>query len=60
MSYITEHWADILAIYGGLVAIASVIVKLTPTTKDDTVLAKVIAVVDLFSTVAPKKDAPVP
>jgi hypothetical protein len=48
--YITE----ILAVYGGLVTIATVVTKLTPTPKDDAILAKVLAVVDLFSTAYPK------
>ena len=55
INFITAHWADILAIYGAIVAIATIVVKLTPTTKDDSVLAWVIKVVDYFSTVNPKK-----
>lgn len=34
-----EHWQDILAVIGGTVGVATVIVKLTPTQKDDAVLA---------------------
>lgn len=60
LDWIVNHWADILAIYGGVVALATVIVKLTPTTKDDTALAWVIKVVDYFSTVNPKIAKPVP
>ena len=48
-SWSTAHWADILTIYGGVVAVATVVVKLTPTQADDAVLAKVIAVVEWFS-----------
>ncbi len=44
-----EHWKDILAIIGGVVAVASVIVKLTPSTKDDTVLAKIIKILAALS-----------
>ena len=44
MEWITAHWKDILAVIGGVVAVASLIVKLTPTQKDDTFLAKVIKV----------------
>lgn len=44
MEWITQNWKDILAIIGGVVTVASIIVKLTPTPKDDTVLAKVIKV----------------
>lgn len=44
IAWITEHWKDILAIIGGVVTVASIIVKLTPTQKDDTVLAKIIKI----------------
>lgn len=44
MEWITAHWKDILAVIGGVVTVASLIVKLTPTQKDDTFLAKVIKV----------------
>lgn len=42
MEWIVQHWKDILAIIGGVVTVASLIVKLTPTQKDDNVLAKII------------------
>lgn len=57
MTWIIEHWADILAIYGGLVAISTVIVKLTPSTKDNEILDKIIKFFDKFSTVFTKDDA---
>ena len=38
------HWKDILAVIGGVVTVASIIVKLTPTQKDDGVLAKIIKI----------------
>lgn len=52
MEWIQAHWKDILAIIGGVVTVASLIVKLTPTKKDDSVLAKIIkilAVLGLFN-----------
>ena len=36
------HWADIIGIYLGLVGVASIIVKLTPTLKDDDALKGII------------------
>ena len=57
MTWIIEHWADLLAIYGGLVAISTVIVKLTPSTKDNEILDKIIKFFDKFSTVFTKEDA---
>ena len=46
----------ILAWVGGIVSCASIIVKLTPTTKDDTVLEKVVNFLDYFSVVNTKKN----
>ena len=48
---------DILAVYGGLVAICTVIVKFTKTDKDDKILEKIVKFADLFSTVFTKEDA---
>lgn len=44
MEWITAHWKDILAIIGGVVTVSSIIVKLTPTQKDDMVLGKIIKI----------------
>lgn len=55
ISWVLAHWADILAIYGGLVAAATVVVKLTPSQEDDAVLAKIVSVANWLSTVNPKK-----
>lgn len=56
ISWISEHWQDILAIYGGVVAISTIIVKWTKTDKDDKILNKIIAFFDLFSTAFSKSD----
>lgn len=55
VTFLKDHWVEIMAVYGGLVAVATTIVKLTPSTKDDEILAKIIKVLDFFSTVNPKK-----
>jgi hypothetical protein len=57
LNTLLAHWDDILAIYGGIVAVCTTIVKLTPSTKDDAVLAKIIKIVDYFSTAFTKADA---
>lgn len=57
MNWILEHWADLLTIYGGIVAVATIIVKLTPNTKDNEILDKIIKFLDKFSTVFTKEDA---
>lgn len=49
MEWITAHWKDILAIIGGVVTVCSIIVKLTPTQKDDNVLAKIIKILAALS-----------
>lgn len=56
LNWIMEHWDDILAIYGGVVAICTVIVKLTPSTKDNEILGKIILFLDTFSTAFRKAD----
>ena len=43
IEWILNHWVDVIQIYLGLIGVASIIVKLTPTLKDDTVLKKIIA-----------------
>lgn len=47
---------SVFAVIGGIVSVASIIVKLTPTTKDDSVLEKVINFLDHFSVVNTKKN----
>lgn len=51
--WIVEHWDDILAIIGGVVLVVSTVVKLTSTTKDDTVWAKILSVLAALSLVNP-------
>lgn len=57
MTWILANWDNILAIYGGVVAVCTTIVKLTPNTKDDAIVSKVIKVLDFFSTAFTKADA---
>lgn len=42
IQWVEENWVQVLAIVGGLHAIAKVIVAWTPTPKDDAVLGKVV------------------
>lgn len=57
MNWLVEHWETIFAIWGMLVAFCTAIVKLTPTQKDDNILAKIVKWADVFSVVFTKKDA---
>ena len=56
INFFQNHYSDILAIIGGVVSIATIIVKITPTTKDDDILDKVINVLAKFSIINTKKD----
>lgn len=47
--WITQHGAAVLQIIGGVVSVATLIVKLTPTPKDDHILAKVLNVLSALS-----------
>lgn len=49
VKFIAEHVDEFLQILGAVVALATLIVKLTPTQKDDTVLSKVIKVLVALS-----------
>lgn len=51
INWCTQHWQEVLAIIGGVVSVATVIVKLTPTQKDNDVLGKIIAVLSALSLV---------
>lgn len=53
MEWITTHWDDVLTIIGGVVVAVSAVVKLTSTTKDDTVWAKILKVLSALSLVNP-------
>lgn len=57
MTWLVEHWETIFAIWGMLVAFCTAIVKLTPTQKDDNVVAKIVKWADVFSIVFTKEDA---
>ena len=41
-NWITSHWTEIVAAVGGVVLAARIIVKLTPTPKDDSILEKIV------------------
>lgn len=58
ISVLVEYGPTILAVYGGLVTIATAVTKATPTPKDDEVLGKILSwtskVIEMFSTVKRK------
>ena len=59
MDWLIQNWEHIAAGFGMLVAFCTAIVKLTPTQKDDNILAKVVKWADVFSVVFTKEDAKV-
>lgn len=55
-TWILANWDNVLAIYGGVVAFCTAVVKMTKTPKDDAIMAKVLKVADFFSTAFLKSD----
>lgn len=41
-NWVTQNWTEIVAAVGGIVLAARIIVKLTPTPADDTMLEKIV------------------
>ena len=56
INFIQIHYQDILAIIGGVVSITTIIVKLTPTEKDDAVLTKIVNMLSKLSLVNTKTE----
>ncbi len=54
MNWIIENWQGLLAVLGGLVSVSTLIVAITPSQKDDAILAKVIKVANWLSVINPK------
>lgn len=54
IEFFQAHWDELCAAVTALIAFCSIVVKLTPSQKDDAVLAKVIKVLDYLSIVNPK------
>lgn len=42
VTWFTTHWTDIAQIVVGVIGVASIVVRLTPTLKDDNILAGVV------------------
>lgn len=51
--WIKLNWKSILEIIGAVVSCATIIVKLTPTTKDDSILNTIIRFLSIFAIVNP-------
>ena len=42
LTWVTEHWTELVAAVGAAIILARIFVKLTPTPKDDSVLEKIV------------------
>lgn len=56
INFIQNHYDELLAIIGGIVSIATIIVGITPTDKDNKVLEKIINLLAKFSIINTKED----
>lgn len=56
INFIQNHYDELLAIIGGIVSIATIIVKLTPSTRDNEILEKIINFLAKFSIINTKED----
>lgn len=57
MNWLLTHLSDLLACFGALVGFCSLVVKLTPTQKDDNFVAWMVKVFNWLSIFNTKKDA---
>lgn len=49
IAFLAEHWDEIALAVTSVVTAASIIVKLTPTPKDDAILARVVKILEIVS-----------
>ena len=54
LDWLKENYDNICVVITALITFCSVVVKLTPTDKDDKILSKVISILDTFSIFNPK------
>ena len=55
MDWIVEHWKDILAIIGAVVSLATLITAITPTQRDNEILAKIVKILAAIGLLNPDK-----
>ena len=54
LEFLQAHWDELCVAFTALVTFCTVVVKLTPSQKDDAVLAKIVKILDYLSVVNPK------
>ena len=57
IDWVSNNWATIIQVYLAIVGLASVIVKITPTTKDDSILASITSFVSKWIALNPTNKA---
>lgn len=57
IAFVQAHWLDISNVIVSVIGIASIIVRLTPTQKDDAILGKIIAFVGKYIALNPTPKA---
>lgn len=53
IDWIVQHYDEVFEAIGYFVTACTIMVKLTPTQKDDAILAKIVKILDVFSVVNP-------
>ena len=53
VDWIIQHYDEVFEAVGYIVTACTILVKLTPTQKDDAILAKIVKILDVFSVVNP-------
>lgn len=48
ITWLSEHWKEVADVVAYAIAAASIVVKLTPTTKDDVILGKIISFIGKY------------
>jgi hypothetical protein len=54
LEWLKENYDNICVVITALITFCSVVVKITPTDKDDKILSKIISILDTFSIFNPK------
>ena len=49
MNWIIANWESVMAIVAGVISVASVIAKLTPTETDNVIVGKLLQIIDLLA-----------
>jgi len=54
MDWLANNWSNIFAVLGAFVTFATAVVAITPTQRDNAILAYVVKFMDFFSVINPK------